>query len=327
MASAMLGGIRRLWPDAHVTWLTDTALVPLVEQFEGVDELLGVDSTALLSGHIVQQSRALLACWATLGLRRWDLGIIAHQDARYRLLTRGARLGRCIVQPPLRTHVRPRPWQWMGQDYLDLLPVPASDRLPQATLSALRPAHPSAGGLDELTAPADIVLAPGGARNARRDDALRRWPLSSWCQLAAALTSRGLTVAVVGGAHDRADAEAIARDVPTVRNLTGQTTLPALMSLLRAARVVVTHDSGTLHLAALTNTPTVALFGPTVPEERVAPGAPVVVATAAMGLPCAPCYDGRDYAVCQLNRCLTGVTVAQVVELVSGQLQHRANPP
>ena len=66
----------------------------------------------------------------------------------------------------------------------------------------------------------------------------------------------------------------------------------------------------------MTRTPAVALFGPTDPQQFVAPQADVTVMSNAAGLECAPCYDGKAYAPCGLNRCLTEVPVGRVAGAV-----------
>jgi heptosyltransferase-2 len=313
MASAMLPAIHSACPDAHVTWLTDKALAPLVRRFEGVGEIIAIPAGKLLTGNAWDRAVSLANCWKSLGLRRWDRGIVAHADPRYRLLMAGARITSLTVQPAVRSAERPLPW--MGAQYTALIGEAAGNT--PATLARLIPSHGKA------TQPArpGIVLAPGGARNVLRDDPLRRWPLAHWRQLATELTRSGYTVTLVGGANDTHDAAAVAAAAPGVVNLAGRTSLEELLALIEYAPLVVTHDSGTLHLAALTRTPAVALFGPTVAAERIPPGAPIAVATAAASLPCAPCYDGRNYAPCAHNRCLADVPVDTVLRLIERQLR------
>jgi len=313
MASTMLPAIRATWPDAVVTWLTDTALVALVQRFEGVDETIAVDAAKLLAGHPLARVGSLARCWKSLGMRQWDRGIVAHADPRYRLLLTGARIRSLTVQPPVVVGERPLPW--MGEQFAALVGGAAGGA--PAALAALMPSRLAAAAGPR----SGIVLAPGGARNVLRDDPLRRWPLARWTQLAAALANAGHAVTLVGGLNDVEDAGHIAANVSAVVNLAGRTSLEALLTRVEHARVVVTHDSGTLHLAALTRTPAVALFGPTVAAERIPPGTPIVVATAAAGLACAPCYNGRSYAPCAHNRCLADVPVDAVLRLVERQLQ------
>ena len=123
---------------------------------------------------------------------------------------------------------------------------------------ALRPRGPANG-----PRPARIGLAPG----ARWDT--KRWPPGHWAELLRRLREvTDLPVEIFLGARERAwfaagplaDAAAAAGDVTVATDLP----LPELARRLGACRVVITNDSGLLHLAEAAGTPVLALFGPTV---------------------------------------------------------------
>ncbi|HWH71548.1 MAG TPA: lipopolysaccharide heptosyltransferase II, partial [Candidatus Sulfotelmatobacter sp.] len=107
-------------------------------------------------------------------------------------------------------------------------------------------------------------------------------------------------------------------------NLAGQTTLRELMALLKLCRVLLTNDTGPMHVAAALDTPVVALFGSTSPE-LTGPGLPGDPRHRLLKaqVPCAPCF----LRTCPIDfRCMQSLTVEQVVETVlqlSGEL-HRA---
>jgi heptosyltransferase-2 len=104
-------------------------------------------------------------------------------------------------------------------------------------------------------------------------------------------------------------------DKPTrVLNLAGKTSLRELCALLRLCSVVITNDSGPMHLAAALGTPVVALFGSTTPELTgpglAQSGRNVLLKTTAS---CAPCFLRR----CPIDfRCMHEHTSRQVVEAV-----------
>ena len=108
--------------------------------------------------------------------------------------------------------------------------------------------------------------------------------------------------------------------VPLI-NLAGKTTLRQLCALLKLCRVVLTNDSGPMHVAAAVGTPVVVPFGSTSPD-LTGPGLPgetrhqLLTANA----PCSPCFLRQ----CPIDfRCMTGITIARVVEatLRAGALQ------
>lgn len=93
-------------------------------------------------------------------------------------------------------------------------------------------------------------------------------------------------------------------------NLGGRTTLRELACLYRQASLLVTTDSGPMHLAAAMGTPVVALFGPTDPARTgpYGPGHRVI----RRALSCAPCLRKR----CGNPRCMTEISVEEVFEAV-----------
>jgi len=96
------------------------------------------------------------------------------------------------------------------------------------------------------------VLNPG----ARLAD--RRWPPEPYAAVARGLAARGLSVLVVWGPGE----EPIAREIAgrSGATLAPATDLSLLAGLLRAARIVVTNNSGPMHLAAAVGAPTVGVF-------------------------------------------------------------------
>jgi heptosyltransferase-1 len=100
--------------------------------------------------------------------------------------------------------------------------------------------------------------------------ATKRWPLAHWQALARRLArEKGLKMVLTGGPEDTAAAEAIeeAAGPGAALNLCGRTSLPELAAVLARARLMVTADTGPLHLAAAVGTGGLALFGPTRPQR------------------------------------------------------------
>ena len=120
----------------------------------------------------------------------------------------------------------------------------------------------------------------------------------------------GAKVAIVGGAAERALGEEIAAGMRApVRVLCGETTLPELVGVLSRLRLLVTNDSGPMHLAAALGVPLVAVFGSTDWRET----APVSERARLVRehVECAPCLL-RD---CPIDhRCMRRVTVDRVAE-------------
>lgn len=129
------------------------------------------------------------------------------------------------------------------------------------------------------------------ALNVGASSKYKQWPEEHWSALARRLLDAGYGLVFVG---DRKDAEivgAVMAQLPenaAVANLAGKTSLRQLAAALMACDLLVTGDTGPMHMAVAVGTPTVALFGSTNPDRTGPYGARNVVLD--MRLDCSPCY-------------------------------------
>jgi ADP-heptose:LPS heptosyltransferase len=103
-----------------------------------------------------------------------------------------------------------------------------------------------------------VAIHPGAGA------AVKQWPVDKWVSVARALEQqRNVRILVTGGAAERGLAEEIMRDSPPdAINAAGETTLGGLAALYARSALVLGVDSGPLHLAVATGTPSVHLYGP-----------------------------------------------------------------
>jgi len=153
-----------------------------------------------------------------------------------------------------------------------------------------------------------IALAPGSVW------ATKRWPY--YRELAEQLTDAGRIV-IVGGPDDSPLAATIRAAVPGAVDATGVLPLLASAELIGRSAVIVTNDSSPLHLASAMGTPTVAIFGPTVPDFGFGPLAPSSVVVGHESLTCRPCHRHGPRR-CPLThfRCMRELTADAVAERV-----------
>ena len=147
-----------------------------------------------------------------------------------------------------------------------------------------------------------IALQPG-ARWANK-----RWPAEHFRELARKLTAQfpEARLAVFGGADDRALGEVIVRAAPErCLNLAGQTSLLEMVEWLRRCELLITNDTGPMHVAAALRKPVIGLFGPTEPRRTGPYGQ--LDNCLRQPLPCAPCMDSRC-AWTKPMECLTGIS-------------------
>ena len=118
-----------------------------------------------------------------------------------------------------------------------------------------------------------VLFGPGGS--AHRLD--KRWPAERYGQLGKILAERGYDVVIIGGPQESALARQIQREVGQARDLTGRTDFAKVAVLGAKASLVVGNDTGPLHLAAATGSPTVVLFSSASDPELAAPRGHVTV--------------------------------------------------
>jgi heptosyltransferase-2 len=153
-----------------------------------------------------------------------------------------------------------------------------------------------------------VALAPGSVW------ATKRWPY--FADLARALRDVARIV-VVGADADRALAEEIVGATKgQAVDATGRLSLLASADLIGRAALLVTNDSAPLHLASAMNTPTIAVFGPTVPEFGFGPLADSSIVAGHESLACRPC-DRHGPQKCPLGhwRCMREISSEQVAAL------------
>ena len=166
-----------------------------------------------------------------------------------------------------------------------------------------------------------IALQPG----ARWSN--KRWPAESYAELVRHLAPAQpeFHFAVLGGAEDRPLGEAIARvDPARCLDLTGRLSLPEMVEWIRLSTLMVSNDTGPMHIAAALGIPVVALFGPTEPRRTGPYGQLEHVLQ--LNLPCVPCFKAHC-AYVKPFECLRAMPPAAVFKAVQERLTGVARQP
>ncbi|HYF34782.1 MAG TPA: lipopolysaccharide heptosyltransferase II [Prosthecobacter sp.] len=154
----------------------------------------------------------------------------------------------------------------------------------------------------------------------------KRWPLERFAEviLQVAGTHQEIEWLFFGAPGEAAMGEQLSGMVAGVRhiNLVGKTRLSELIGHLRACRLLLTNDTGTMHLAAALGTPTVSIFGSTEPVLTGPLGNQHTVIR--YHVPCSPCFKRE----CPFGHyeCMMKVTPEQVAAAVRQALQPPAHP-
>jgi lipopolysaccharide heptosyltransferase II len=305
--------LRRNLPGVGVTML---ARAPVAELYRAVPE---VDEVVI--------SRGVRADAAALRGRH-DLGILLPNSF-------GSALALALARVPER-------WGWStdGRGLLLTRAAPVPARLRGQNQLYYYRAMLAAMGLD-VTPPPQTALSCPPEWDARASELLdhrdaggwigvspgahfgsaKRWLPERFAAVAQRLAAgSGAGVAVLGAASERALTAQVAAQVKApVADLGGRTTLSELVGVLGRLRLLITNDSGAMHVAAALGTPVVAVIGPTDARET----APVGGAHRLVREPvhCSPCLLRE----CPIDhRCMRRVTVSRVVDEARGLL---AAPP
>lgn len=316
--------IRRAYPKARLTWLVKREWAGLVERIEGVDRVWPVDST--LIGWLSQVS--------PLRAEHFDL-VIDLQG-----LLRSAAIGWLSGSPLLVGFANGRegsPWFYSKSVPVPSLEMHAVDRY----LVVAKAVGAVAFGTPEFhfripQADRDEVerlllrsgVTPGTswvAMNVSARWPTKRWPAESFAEVADRLQQEGYgPVVLIGGPDERAEVAAVRgkMKVPAI-DLAGASTVGLLPALLSKASLLITNDSGPMHIAAAVGTPVVALFGPTSAVLTGPYGAGHSVLTG--NVSCRPCFSRTCSNVLPLE-CLRTVSPEQVLAAARAQRSLRVVP-
>jgi heptosyltransferase-2 len=351
MTTPALLRLRENFPAAHIALLTPEKLADLWRGFPAVNEVIGFAAgepvfsiarrlhTGRFTHAIVlpNSPRSALEVFLAgipqrIGYdRHWRSWLLTQRvPARaqaVKMRKRSAAEIRRLIERQLDSPLAPQPRPaalpakaHQMHEYLHLMAALGADPAPLAP--SLQAVPFAATGLDRFFLPGSrrmgclIGLNPGAEYGPAK-----RWPVASFAILANALYRRlDCEFLILGGPGDVALAEYLRSLLPVplahghVTSLAGKTRLGELMAALQACRVLVTNDTGPMHVAAALGTPVVVPFGSTSPE-LTGPGLPgdprhhLLQSDA----PCAPCFLRQ----CPIDfRCLKGVSEERVLAAV-----------
>lgn len=308
-AAAAVFELKKQDPQTRVDWVVGASISKLLQDLSFIDRLIPIPDQVLYSGSFARRTHALINGLFILikNAREYDAIYIGHTNRLYRLFAIPAIfrnfpwrvLHPKIFSPPISQNRVSAYFAFLSgaRDFQ----VGASEALLRLGGFILANS-PKTAHLSEIQSKS-IVLVPGGSKNLLRDDMLRRWPVERYAELAGKFIDEEHSVVLVGGKDD----EWVLPYFQNLKvvNLVGKTSLIELLQIFNHSQLVISHDTGPLHMATLAQTPILGLFGPTyasavVPLERIQ-----LKAIDAIGkVACAPCYDGKNYALCYDPICM-----------------------
>ncbi len=163
-----------------------------------------------------------------------------------------------------------------------------------------------------------VVLAPGASKMTKR------WPSEYFAGLGDDLIQMNYRVVLVGGSQDRSICNRIAEIMEnTPENFAGEFSLQETASLIDTSILLVSNDTGVMHMGSALQKPVVAIFGPTTHHLGFSPFRTQAIVVE-KSLSCRPCsYHGTDVCPKSHFRCMKDIHVKDVLEATQNLLHEK----
>lgn len=297
--------LKKVYPNCHITILAE-------QRNEGVFSLVpGVDK-------VFRYDRPL----EFISVLRDRYDIVIDTEQWYRLSAVVARLTKASIKIGFDTNERRRmftnriqydPDAYEADNFMSLLKPIEGDcqqDFESPTLSLpLQAVSNAAQLLLQLGSDSFVAIFPGASIPEKR------WGADRFRQVAKMLSIFGIKIVVVGGKEDRQQGEVIACGGLGL-NLAGLTSLPETTAVIQRSSLLLSGDSGVLHIAVGLGIPTVSLFGPGNVKKWAPRGECHIVIN--KELPCSPCTLFGTTPPCpNKTRCMSDISVDEVVNAVT----------
>jgi len=303
-----------------IEWVSGKATRSLLESYTWI-KVIPVDDKAILLGGLGKRISNIARLWRRLCPRKYDLCATLYYDRRFHLLALPIRARKKVALCRESRASALLPGRHHADEYSRVL-LETADACKEESVLPVRPDCLMPSPLPAGKFPRRIAIVPGGASNVLTQQIVRRWPIENYVGLARDLLNRGWEVVLLGGADDNW-VKPYFSDL-TVTDCIGTLSLPEVISVCDTCDGVVSHDTGPLHLAGLSQASLVGIFGPTDPSSFL-PRRPFVVGIwGGQGFACRPCYDGRNFAPCHFNGCMHQVSPELVLRELDRLLTARS---
>ncbi len=323
MATKAIRAVRNGYPDAEIHVLASSEGAAIAQRHPGVDRVWAFPIREMRSDRF--QIRTIIRLLRQLRRTRYDIAVNLFRVGSWAGSVKMGVFFSCLrarikighASGPLRFFLDERlaPDAFTGKHVVDAMTdiaVAIGGRSDSGGLE-LSCRDESSGKWDAMFAPSIkdpqrlvIGINPGG------DRPNRRWPATRFAMTAGALAARcGARLIIFGGPGE----ESIAQEIQdalngAALNLAGRLNLRDLPFFISRCDLLITNDSGPMHMAAALKTPVVALFGPEIAEILRPYTSPDLYRVIQKPVECRPC----NQSTCRTGLCLEAISPAEVVE-------------
>jgi len=326
MATPAIRALKNAYPTAHVSILVGKSSKMAVNGNPHIDEFIECDDYIIYKGTLLQKLKYILSLILKIKREKYDVVFIFHRDWRFNLFAFLCGIpervgfdrngeGRFLTNKVRISGIKHNIDQYLeiikaigirddgkGMDFI------ISNEVEKAADEILTRKGLKNGDIK-------IGVLAGGASNIKTEMPIKRWPVEDYTELSGKIVAGGYKVILLGAESDKSNSEIISRNIVNgVIDLTGRTTLEETAAVMKRCKVIITHDSGPMHLASAMQVPVISIFGPTDPREYYPLNSGGHYFWNAENIECAPCYEDGRFPDCNDPICIKAVTVEQVYE-------------
>ena len=329
-ATPMLQAMREQFPDAEIIFVSTKSNEHFLKKIEYIDTIITVDEK-----NIFKLLSSVFSSLFKLTIKRPDvyinLEIFSNFSTLFMLFTFSKnRIGYYLRSNSFHMGIYTHMMFFnanipISEAYLQIARLFKSNQKEVGKMKyPLYPLFKNISGFEPISENKYLVVNPN-ASDLRLE---RRWDAGNYNELISMLLEeyKELEIFIIGGKDERLYCEKTIEGIvnPRLKNIAGQTSIDELISIIQKAALLVTNDTGPMHIAFSCGTPTVALFGPASPIQY-----PGIKNTSIIykDVYCSPCVHDFVIPPCNGdNICMKLITVSEVFEKTKAQLDQVAIP-
>ncbi|MCG3203479.1 MAG: ADP-heptose--LPS heptosyltransferase 2 [Elusimicrobia bacterium] len=317
LTTALYPNLRARWPESQVTVLTRPAFVSVFDGNPFVDHVRLFDPT--------QQTFSKLA--DEIRMEKFDVIIDLHGNLRSWII-------RLLAGGPMTVVVDKATWARNMVLYFKRTPSSLKRSVRERILDCLKPLDVPLVHEDTQLYPQNIsgVLSAHGIEPKKKligvapgaKHKTKRWLPDRFADAANRLGAfPNAEIVILGDKSDREAAEQVSKLVRVpCKNLAGWTDLKELIDIMSQLSLLLTNDSGLMHVAEALKVPLVAVFGPTVRAFGFAPYRATSRVAEVVNLACRPCtLHGDERCPLGHHQCMMDIDVNAVLYVASDLLE------